>query len=147
MHSMSSLFFFLFFLFFGPLPWHVELLGPGIEFQPQHWPEPQPWQCHQGTPYRCPVSLFFWWLQHRIRATFATYAIAHSSVRFLIHWVRWGIKPTSSWTLCWFLNLLSHSGTPSMSSLNLKWSWFNEELITQAHQRFLKIVHACSALG
>ena len=33
-----------------------------------------------------------------------------SSARSPIHWVKPGVKPASSQTLCWVLNLLSHKG-------------------------------------
>ena len=48
--------------------------------------------------------------QHRIQAASASIAEVCSYARFLTHWVRPRIKPTSSWTLCWALNLLSHKG-------------------------------------
>ena len=38
------------------------------------------------------------------------YTEACSNSRSLTHWVRPRIEPTSSQTLCWILNLLSHSG-------------------------------------
>ena len=47
--------------------------------------------------------------QHQIRATSAIYTTAHGSTRSLTHWMRPGIKPASSQTLCQVLNLLSHS--------------------------------------
>ena len=47
--------------------------------------------------------------QHWIRAASVTYTAACSSAGSLTHWVRSGIKPTSSWTLCRILNPLSHS--------------------------------------
>ena len=37
-------------------------------------------------------------------------AVAWGNVRSLTHWARPGIKPTSSWTVCQVLNLLSHNG-------------------------------------
>ena len=46
--------------------------------------------------------------QHLIRVTFATYTTACGNAGSLAHWARPGIKPKSSWTLCWVLNLLSH---------------------------------------
>ena len=46
----------------------------------------------------------------RIRAAFATYVTACVHARSLTHWVRPGIKPMSSWRLCWVLNLVSHNG-------------------------------------
>ena len=47
--------------------------------------------------------------QLQIWATSATYTAACSNARSLTHWVKPGIKPASSWTLCWVLNLLSHN--------------------------------------
>ena len=34
---------------------------------------------------------------------------AHSNAGFLTHWARPGIKPTSSWRLCWVLDTLSYN--------------------------------------
>ena len=42
--------------------------------------------------------------QHKIWAASATYNTAHSNTRSLIHWVRPGIKPTTSWILLGFVN-------------------------------------------
>ena len=39
---------------------------------------------------------------------------AYCNARFLTQWTRPGIKPTSSWTICWVLNLLNHSGNSSI---------------------------------
>ena len=47
--------------------------------------------------------------QHWIRATSVTYAAAGSHSGSFTHWVRPGIKPASSWTLCQILNLLGHN--------------------------------------
>ena len=48
--------------------------------------------------------------QHQIRAMSLTYTTAHSNAGSLTHWAKPGIEPTSSWTLCWVLNPLSHNG-------------------------------------
>ena len=56
-----------------------------------HTPQPQPGQ--------------YW-----ILAASVTYAAACSNTGSLTHWRRPGIKPTSSWILCWALNPLCHSG-------------------------------------
>ena len=57
--------------------------------------------------------------QHRIRATFATYTIAHSNARSLSYSMRPGIEPASSKTLCWALNLLSHNRNSVISDSNV----------------------------
>ena len=44
-------------------------------------------------------------------------AYSHSNARSLTHWMRSGIKPTSSRTLCQVLNPLSHSGNSEGSFL------------------------------
>ena len=56
------------------------------------WPMPQPQQ-----------------QQHQIRATSAIYTIVDSNAGSLTHWVMPGIKPASSQTLHWVLNLLSYN--------------------------------------
>ena len=48
--------------------------------------------------------------QHWIWVTSATYITAYSNAGSLTGRARPGIKPTSSRTLCWVLNLLSHNG-------------------------------------
>lgn len=45
-----------------------------------------------------------------IQAASATYVTAYSNAGSLRHWARPGIKATSSGTLCWVFNLLSHKG-------------------------------------
>ena len=50
--------------------------------------------------------------QPLIWATSVVYAAACGSARSITHWARLGIEPTSSWTLCWVLNLLSHNRIP-----------------------------------
>lgn len=44
-----------------------------------------------------------------IRAASAIYTTAHGNTRSLTHWVRPGMEPASSRTLCQVLNLLSHN--------------------------------------
>ena len=39
------------------------------------------------------------------------YTTAHGNARSWTHWGRPRIEPTSSWTLCWVLNPLSHVGS------------------------------------
>ena len=48
--------------------------------------------------------------QHWIWAAPVTYTAACSNARFLTHWARPGIEPTSSGRQCQVLNLLSHDG-------------------------------------
>ena len=62
----------------------------------------------------------------RIQATSATYTAAWGNAASLTHWVRPGIEPTSSWTLCWVLNLLSHNGNSKADVLWTfkEWSFF-----------------------
>ena len=48
--------------------------------------------------------------QHQIQAAFMIYASACDNTGFLIHWVRPGIEPASSWRLRWVLNPLNHNG-------------------------------------
>ena len=50
--------------------------------------------------------------QRQIRASSANYTTAHRNIRSLIHWVRPGIEPTSSWILVGFLNHWAMTGTP-----------------------------------
>ena len=57
------------------------------------WPMPQPPQCH-------------------IWAASVIYTTAHSNAGSLTHWVRPGIKPSSSWIPVWFLTYWATTGTP-----------------------------------
>ena len=41
---------------------------------------------------------------------------SHSNTRPLTYWARPGIEPTSSQTLCWILNPLSHNGSSNFSN-------------------------------
>ena len=50
-----------------------------------------------------------------IRATSMTSATACNSTRSLTHRARPGIEPTTSHTLCWVLNPLSHNGPSHIS--------------------------------
>ena len=72
----------------------MEVSSLGVELELQLRPLPQPQQC-------------------QIWAASVTYTAACSNAGSLTHWVRPGMEPTSSWTLCQVLNLLSHEGTPS----------------------------------
>ena len=66
--------------------------------------------------------------QCRIQAASTTYTIAHSNTRSLIHWVRPGIEPATSWFLVrfvsaeprwelWFMNLFKADSLPLPFSL------------------------------
>ena len=48
-----------------------------------------------------------------IRAVAANLHHSHSNARFLTHWARPGIKPTSSWRLCQILNPEPHCNSRS----------------------------------
>ena len=52
-----------------------------------------------------------------IWAACAAYAASYGNTRSLTHWARQGIKPASSWILCWALNLLSRNRKFSL------WFW------------------------
>ena len=67
---------------------------PGLGSNQSHScrPTPQPQQC-------------------QIPDSSATYAAACSNTRSSTHWVRPGIEPTSSWTLCWVLTCWTTDGT------------------------------------
>ena len=84
----------IFFSFLGPHLQHMEV--PRLESNQScsRQPIPQPWQQ---------------WFQ---------------TAGSLTHWLRPGIKPTSSQTLCQVLNLLSHNGNSSMQSLNPRNTFF-----------------------
>ena len=69
---------------------HVEVPGLGVKLELKLGPTLQPWQ-------------------HGIPAASATYTAVCSNASSLMHWVRPGIEPSSSWTPCWLLNLLSHN--------------------------------------
>ena len=77
-----SLFFFFFFL--GPHLRHMEFPRLTAESGYSCWPTPQT-------------------QQYGIRATSATYTIAHCNARSLTHWAGPGIKPASSWMLVRFV--------------------------------------------
>ena len=79
--------FFFFLLFFGLHLRHMEVLRLVLESELQRRPIPQ---------------------QQWIQATPTTDAAACDNARSLIHWARRGIKPTSSRTLYWVPNPLSH---------------------------------------
>ena len=78
-----SFFFFFFCLFLGLHRSIWRFPGWGSSRSCNHQPMPQP-------------------QQHGIRAASATYTIAHRNARSLTHWVRPGIKPSSSWMLVGF---------------------------------------------
>ena len=87
---------FFFFFFSWPNSWHMEVLRLGVKS------EPQLLACATAT-------LHLSWT--------ATYATALGNVRFLTHWVRPGIKPSSLWILVRFLTLWATIGTPDLCFL------------------------------
>jgi len=54
-----------------------------------------------------------------------------SNAASLTHWVRPGIERASSWTLCWVLNLLRHSGNSYLYFLAWKWEQLGVEWPSQ----------------
>ena len=76
----------------------MEIPGPGVEWELQLRPTPQPWQ-------------------HQIQATSVAYAAACGNAESLTHWARPEIEPASSQRQCRFLNVPSHSGNSSTESL------------------------------
>ena len=87
-----SLFFFLSFSFsLWRHLWYMEIPSPEVKSE------------LQVQPYTTATA-------HLIRAASSTYAVPCGNSGSLTHWVRPGIEPTSSGTLCWVLNLLSHKG-------------------------------------
>ena len=87
---------FFFFFFLGLNLWQMKFLGWGSNQSCSSRPIPQP-------------------QQHWIRSLSATYTTACSDAGSLTHWARPGIKPTSSWTLCWVRNPLSHNRNSTLS--------------------------------
>ena len=65
----------------------------------------------------------------------------------LTQWVRLGIKPVSSWILCWVLNLLSHNG----NSGNLLFIWVPSTRLSSVGRwsslRNFDVVKLCSKSG
>ena len=57
-------------------------------------------------------------------ATSSTYTTAHGNARSLIHWVRPGIKPASSWRLIEFVNHGATMGTPTNCIYNTNYHHF-----------------------
>ena len=78
--------------------------------------------------------------QLQIRAVFETHAAGCSNAESLTHGVRPGIKPTSSWTLCQVLTLLSHNGNSCSSHFELgifTFVWC--VIVTQLVSGFLRV--------
>ena len=69
--------------------------GQGSNQSCSCWPMAEPWQS-------------------RIRAPSLNYTTAHGNTGSLIHWVKSGIEPTSSWILVGFVTLWATMGTPSV---------------------------------
>ena len=80
-----------FFFFLGPQLWHVEVPSQGSHQSCSYRPTPQP-------------------QQHGIQAASEPCVLACGNTGSLTQWARPGIEPTSSWTLCQVLNLLSYNG-------------------------------------
>ena len=79
------LFYFLSFVFSGPLMWLMDVPKLGVKLSCSHWPTLQPQQL-------------------RIQAESATHTTAQINARSLTHWARPGIKSASSWLLVGFVN-------------------------------------------
>ena len=77
--------FILFFCFLGPHAWYMEVPRLGVESELQ-------------LPAYARITATWIW------AVSATYTTDHSNTRSLTHWVRPGIKLTSSWILVGFVN-------------------------------------------
>ena len=73
------------FCFLGPHPQHIEVPSLGLNQSYSCWPMPQP-------------------QKRQIRAVSVTYNTAHRSARSLIHWVRPGVEPATSWFLVGFFS-------------------------------------------
>ena len=96
----------LFFFFLKAVPTsHGNFLGYGSNRSYSCWPAPQP----QPQP-------------HGIWASSATYVTAHCNAGSLIHWVRPGIEPTSSWILVGFVSSELQWALPSIILL-MFWSF------------------------
>ena len=83
-HFQQNLFFFFFFSFYGRTQGIWKFPG-----QESNWS----YSCQPTTQPQ----------QRSIRAASVTYTTAHSSARFLTHWLRLSIEPTSSWILVGFI--------------------------------------------
>ena len=109
-------------VFLGPHLWHMEVPRLGVESELQLRPRPQP-------------------QQHQIWAESETYTTAHNSTGSLIHWVRPGIEPTFSRTLCGILISLSHRGAPVIGCPG--WDLGREKDI-RCRQRKFKLWISCN---
>ena len=65
-NSLFIFYFFVFLPFLGPLLWHMEVSGWGVNWSCSHQPMPEPQQC-------------------RIQAMSATYTTAHGNTGSLTH--------------------------------------------------------------
>ena len=84
--------------------WHTEVPRLGVESN---------LCCCQPTPQPQP---------HQIQVVPSTYTIAHNSAGSLTHWVRPGIKPSSSWILVRFVSIAPQWELPSFLLLMLLFS-------------------------
>ena len=87
MFLVNYIFFFVFLLFLGPLPWHMGVPRLGVKLELQ-----LPAYHHSQTQ------------QSRIQATSATYIIAHSNAGSPTQGARPGIEPASSRILVGFVS-------------------------------------------
>ena len=75
------------------------------------WARGQMWSCScQSTPQP---------QQHQIQASSTNYVAVCSNAGSLTHWVKTDNESTSSQTLCWVLNPLSHNGSSSFDHFSL----------------------------
>ena len=99
-----------FFFFLWPHMQHMEIPRLGVESELHCQPLPQP-------------------QQHRIQAASVTYTSVYSNAGSLIHWVRPGIEPISTWKLFVVLNPLSHNENSlvlldyALRPLMYYWTW------------------------
>ena len=91
------------FLFFfrAAAPQHMEVSRLGVVSELSNWPTSQPQQ------------LSTW-------AMSVTYTTAHGNARFLTHWLRPGIEPTSSWILIGFITTKPWRELPQILSYHSK---------------------------
>ena len=86
--------------------------------------------CSPPTPFKAsPVAYGSSRARDWIRAASVTYIKARGKRWILNPLARPGIEPTSSWTLCWVLNPLSHSGNSRRDVLSHATTWMKLETI------------------
>ena len=77
-------------------------------------------------------------MQYWIRVTYATYAAACGNTGSLTHWVRPGIKPTSSQRQCQVLNSLSHNRNSIIQFLRAQHPCFSRTFFVSSYPGFPK---------